>query len=102
MFKERTGLVLSLLALLVLGDRAPAVQYRTLNFLIDAPSTEVARQIGEAAERYGKEMPTWDDPCPLRVTVNLGSSGGATSFVFDKGQVLERRMHIEGRLDRLL
>src|SRR5262249_17327464 len=111
MFKERTGLVVSVLALLVLGDRGPAVEYRTVNFLIDAPSTEVARQIGEAAERYrkelsrkwlGKEMPTWDDPCPLRVTVNLGSSGGATSFVFDKGQVLERRMHIEGRLDRLL
>src|SRR5205814_4522247 len=77
----------------------------------DAPSTEVARQIGEAAERcrkelarnwLGKEMPTWDKPCPLRLTVNLGRSGGATSFIFDNGQVLERRMHIEGTLDRLL
>ncbi len=111
MFKERTGLVLALLALPILASRAAAVEYRTLNFLIDAPSTEVARQIGEAAERYrkelarkwlGKEMPTWDKPCPLRVTVNLGTSGGATSFVFENGQVLEPRMHIEGRLDRLL
>ncbi|HKB34842.1 MAG TPA: hypothetical protein VKD72_00215 [Gemmataceae bacterium] len=111
MFKERTRLVLSLLGLLFLTARTSAVEYRTLNFLVDAPSVEVGRQIGEAAERYrkelaekwlGKEMPTWDKPCPLRVTVTGSGSGGATSFAFDNGQILERRMHIQGTLDRLL
>jgi len=111
MFKERTQLVLIILALLGLVDRSAAVEYRTLNFLVDAPSTEVGKQIGEAAERYrkelarkwlGEEMPTWDKPCPLKVTVTVGHSGGATSFGFERGQVVERRMHIEGTLDRLL
>src|SRR5947209_6699237 len=111
MFKERTPLVLIVLSLLGLADRAAADEYRTLNFLVDAPSTEVGKKIGEAAERYrkelalkwlGEEMPTWDKPCPLQVTVTMGRSGGATSFVFDRSQVLERRIRIEGTLDRLL
>src|SRR5258708_15392744 len=47
-------------------------------------------------------MPRWPEPCPLRVSVTMGGSGGATSFAFDNGQVLGQRMHIEGTLDRLL
>src|SRR5262245_25554616 len=47
-------------------------------------------------------MPPWPQPCPLKATVTMGGSGGATSFAFDNGQVLGQRMHIEGTLDRLL
>src|SRR5882724_5448866 len=47
-------------------------------------------------------MPQWPEPCPLRVTVTPGGSGGATSFAFDRGQVLGQNMHIEGTLERLL
>src|SRR5207249_5247071 len=50
----------------------------------------------------GREMPQWPEPCPLRVTVTPGGSGGATSFAFDRGQVLGQNMHIEGTLERLL
>src|SRR5207248_2922395 len=49
-----------------------------------------------------REMPPWSQPCPLKATVTMGGSGGATSFAFDNGQVLGQRMHIEGTLDRLL
>jgi hypothetical protein len=32
----------------------------------------------------------------------MGGSGGATSFAFDNGQILDQKMHIEGTLERLL
>jgi hypothetical protein len=79
--------------------------------MVDAPTPQIAQQVGQAAERYrrekalewlGREMPTWPRPCPLKVTVTMGGSGGATSFAFDGGQVLDQHMHIEGTLDRLV
>ena len=85
--------------------------YRTPNFAVEAPTPEIAQQIGQYAEHYrkekamlwlGQEMPPWPDPCPLRVTVTMNGSGGATSFAFDRGRVLGQDMHIEGSLDRLL
>src|SRR5262249_37346173 len=41
-------------------------------------------------------------PCPLKVTVTTGGSGGATTFGFQDGQIFEQSMRIEGTLDRLL
>jgi hypothetical protein len=85
--------------------------YRTTNFVVEAPTASIAQQVGQYAEHYrkekailwtGQEMPTWPQPCPLRVTVTMNGSGGATSFAFDRGQVLGMHMHIEGSLDRLL
>jgi hypothetical protein len=85
--------------------------YRTQNFLVEAATPAIARDIGEAAERYrrekalqwlGQEMPPWPQPCPLRVTVSMNGSGGATSFGFEGGQILHQDMRIEGTLDRLL
>jgi len=64
-------------------------KYRTPNFEVDAPTRQIAEQVGKAAERcrkeiaidwLGKEMPTWGQPCPIRVTVTLDGAGGATSF----------------------
>ena len=86
-------------------------QFRTTNFIIDVPTPQVAQQIGQYAEHYrqekgqlwlGREMPNWNQPLPIRVTVTLNGAGGATEFRFDNGQVLEQNMHIEGSLDRLL
>jgi hypothetical protein len=85
--------------------------YRTTNFIVEAPNAGIAQQVGQAAEFYrkekaklwtGQEMPTWPQPCPLRVTVTMNGSGGATSFAFDRGQILGMNMHIEGTLERLL
>jgi hypothetical protein len=85
--------------------------YRTQNFVVEAPTPQFAQQVGQYAEHYrrekavqwlGQEMRPWGQPCPLRVTVTMNGSGGATTFAFDNGRVLGMDMHIEGTADRLL
>ncbi|MBV9124025.1 MAG: hypothetical protein JO112_11760, partial [Planctomycetes bacterium] len=85
--------------------------FRTTNFLVDAPTPQLAQQFGQMAEHWrqekamdwlGREMPPWPEPCPLHVRVTLGGAGGATQFSFDRGRVLGQNMNIEGSLDRLL
>jgi hypothetical protein len=85
--------------------------YPTPNFIVEAPTPEIAKEAGQAAEYYrkqkaiqwlGQEMPQWPDPCPLRITITMNGSGGATSFAFDHGRILGQDMHIEGSQDRLL
>jgi hypothetical protein len=85
--------------------------YPTQNFLVEAPTPQIAQQIGQAAEYYrqqkalewlGQEMPPWPERCPLHVHVTMNGPGGATSFAFDRGRVLGQHMNIEGPLDRLL
>ncbi|HEV7222844.1 MAG TPA: hypothetical protein VGN42_09090 [Pirellulales bacterium] len=86
--------------------------HRTTNFIVSAPTKDVARQVGDLAEQYrrdlalewlGEPIPAWGQPCPITVEVGpqLGA-GGATSFVFDRGQVFGWQMTIQGPLDRLL
>ncbi|HEY1785785.1 MAG TPA: hypothetical protein VGG30_09565 [Pirellulales bacterium] len=85
---------------------------RTPNFIVSAPTPQIAQQISQAAEQYrkqlavewlGREMPTWAEPCPITVQVgdNLGA-GGATSFMFERGEVYGWRMTIQGSLERVL
>jgi hypothetical protein len=85
--------------------------YRSQNFVVEAPTPQFAQQVAQYAENYrrekamqwlGMEMRPWGQPCPLRVTVTMNGSGGATSFAFDKGAILSMDMHIEGSADRLL
>jgi hypothetical protein len=91
---------------------APAAGYRTANFLVDAPTEALARKIGDAAEQYrhtlavewlGAALPRWSRPCPIQAQVapHLGA-GGATSFVFDKGEVFNWTMTIQGSEERIL
>jgi hypothetical protein len=85
---------------------------RTANFIVSAETPAIAQQIGQAAEQFrkqlaiewlGREMPTWAEPCPITVQVgnNLGA-GGATSFMFERGEVYGWRMTIQGSLERVL
>jgi hypothetical protein len=86
--------------------------YRTANFTVSAPTPALAKEIGDTAEQWrkqlavewlGAEMPPWDRPCPIRAQVapNMGA-GGATSFVFDRGQVFDWNMNIQGSRERIL
>ena len=104
------GLTLAVSALLSGG--ATAAGYRTANFVVEAPTPDVARKIGDAAEQYrhtlavewtGAPLPRWSRPCPItaQVAPNLGA-GGATSFVFDKGEVFNWTMTIQGSEERIL
>jgi hypothetical protein len=86
--------------------------HRTTNFIVNAPTPDIARRVGTAAEGFrqqlaiewlGKPMPSWSQPCPITVEIgdHLGA-GGATSFVFDHGEVFGWQMNIQGPLDRVL
>ncbi len=94
------------------GCSCQAAGYRTANFVVEAPTDDQARRIGEAAEQYrhtlavewtGAPLPRWSRPCPItaQVAPHLGA-GGATSFVFDKGEVFNWTMTIQGREERIL
>jgi hypothetical protein len=100
------------LALVLAGALASlGASYRTPNFVVEAPNATFAKQVGDWAEYYRKqkavewlnqEMPTWGQPCPLKVTVTMNGSSGATTFAFDRGAILSMDMHIEGTTDRLI
>lgn len=104
------GLVVACLA--VLATPVEAASHRTANFVVEAPTDVLARRIGEAAEQYrhdlavewlGRPLPRWSRPCPItaQVAPHLGA-GGATSFVFDKGEVFNWTMTIQGSEERIL
>ena len=99
-------------ALLAAAVASMGASYRTANFVVEAPTPEIAQQIGQAAEKYrrelavewlGTEMRNWSQPCPITAQVgqHLGA-GGATSFVFEHGEVFGWRMTIQGSLVRIL
>jgi len=86
--------------------------HRTKNFVVNAPDAKLAAVVAEAAERYrrdlavswlGQALPDWSSPCvtTIRVGENLGA-GGATTFMFDRGEVYGWRMNIQGSHRRLL
>jgi hypothetical protein len=97
---------------LVAAQGATGAGYRTVNFTVDAPTPQLAKEIGDAAEHWrrelsndwlGRELPAWSKPCPIKAVVHptLGA-GGATSFVFDRGEVFGWRMDIQGSRERVL
>ncbi|MHC4176503.1 MAG: hypothetical protein ACYSWU_03295 [Planctomycetota bacterium] len=84
----------------------------TPNFIVETPNPRLAQQFAQAAEKHrrelavqwlGKAMPEWSRPCLITVRVgpHLGA-GGATSFVFDGGEVFGWRMTIQGPAERIL
>ena len=94
------------------GLDAHAAGHRTANFIVDAPTDLLARRIGDAAEQYrhdlaiewlGQPLPRWSRPCPIKAQVapQLGA-GGATSFVFDNGEVFGWTMTIQGSEERII
>src|SRR6476469_1993900 len=117
--EARFARVVSASALLVciclspLGSIANAAAgYKTTNFVVSAPTPQLAKEIGDQAEVYrkqlaiewlGKELPAWSKPGPINAHVqpNLGA-GGATSFVFDRGEVFGWKMNIQGSRERIL
>lgn len=85
--------------------------HRTPNFVVNAPTPEFARAVGEHAEHFrheiavawlDKPLPKWYKPCQLTVKVGQMGSGGATTFAFDRGEVFGWRMEIQGSEERIL
>ena len=85
--------------------------HRSQNFVVDAPTPQMARAVADhaevcrkkiAREWLGKELPPWRQPCPVKVNITRGEAGGLTSFGFGRGGVTSQEMSVEGRLDRIL
>ncbi len=86
--------------------------FRTPNFVVQAPTAELAQQVGEAAEIYrrelaiewlGKPLPfNWKNPCPISVTVGAMGAGGKTTFNFQNGEVYGWKMEVKGSEQRIL
>ncbi|MGW8257289.1 MAG: hypothetical protein ACWGMZ_07385 [Thermoguttaceae bacterium] len=85
---------------------------RSANFIIETADPALAVRFSQAAENYrrqlaiewlGHPMPNWSQPCPVTAIVGakLGA-GGATTFVFDRGEVFGWRMNIQGSAERIL
>src|SRR5437016_10776062 len=98
---------------------APALMgasYPTPNFVVTAPTPEIAKQVAQAAEQYrkqlaiewlGYELRRWAAPCPIRVKVGQIGAGGATTFSFfpngqGSAEVCNWDMQIQGSLERIL
>ena len=101
---------LSLLALFLLVTMG--ARQRSANFIVETSDPNFALQVAQTAEKcrhdlavewLGKEMPNWSQPCVMAVQVgaHLGA-GGATTFVFDRGEVFNWRMSIQGSPQRIL
>jgi hypothetical protein len=84
--------------------------YQTANFRVEAPTVEVARQIGDDAEQHrreqavlwlGNESTAWSQPCAIQVTITMGGGSGCTNFSFDRGRVVRHSMTLQGGLERL-
>lgn len=100
-----------LIPLLLCATALQAAEYRTPNFTVYCSDSDLAQQIGDTAEHFrkqhaqewlGTELPKWYSPCPVHVKFGQISSGGATSFTFDRGEVTGWKMDIYGTPDRLL
>jgi hypothetical protein len=102
----RAAILAALLAVLM------GASYRTPNFVMQTADPRLAEAFGQAAEKFrhdlaiewtGKAMPNWSQPCVVTVHVgpNLGA-GGATTFMFDRGEVYGWRMNIQGSAERVL
>lgn len=89
-----------------------AASYRTANFVVQAADARLAREVGDAAEQFrkdlalewlGHELPRWQQICPITVEVAPGMpAGGETSFVFDGGEPTNWRMRVQGSRIRVL
>src|SRR5271166_1234702 len=86
--------------------------YRSANFIVETADPQMAVRISQTAEQFrhdlaiewlGQAMPNWAQPCMMTVQVapHLGA-GGATTFVFDQGEVFGWRMTIQGSAERVL
>ncbi len=98
-------IVLTVLLLVSMG-----AQQRSANFVVTTADPNFARQVAQAAEQFrhalaiewlGQAMPNWSQPCQMDVQVG-GGAGGATTFVFDRGEVFQWRMSIQGSRERVL
>jgi len=101
-----------LVTVAAVGPVAQAASFATSNFIVHTSDPRLARRFAEAAEAYrhqlavewlGMRLPDWAKPCPITAHVgpHLGA-GGATTFIFDRGEVFGWRMTVQGPEERIV
>ncbi len=84
-------------------------QTRTANFIIEAPTQQLAVSVGQAAEKYrhdlavywlGKPLPPWNGPCPIRVVAGNYPAQGVTTY--NQMPVRDFQMEVIGTPTRIL
>lgn len=85
---------------------------RTQNFIVEAPTKQQAEEVANEAEKLrgslaqewlGTQFPNWTNPCPITAEIAPDlAAGGATTFVFDRGEVFDWDMKIQGSEQRVL
>ena len=87
-----------------------AGNHRTQNFIVQAPSQQLAVAVGNAAEKFrndlamywlGSQLPAWPQPCPIRVIAgpNLAAQGVTT---YNPRPVSDFQMEVVGTPERIL
>ncbi|MEO2013399.1 MAG: hypothetical protein ABGZ53_03410 [Fuerstiella sp.] len=85
--------------------------FQTRNFIVTAPTADIAEEVGKAAENYrhelatfwlGKPLPNWHRPCKLRVRPGSLGAGGQTTFQFVGKEVVNWNMYVQGSMERIL
>lgn len=107
------GVATALLACALFGATefsASAADHRTRNFIVLAPTQQLAVAVGKAAEGFrrdlakywtGSELPPWPQPCPIRVVAgpNLAAQGVTT---YNPRPVKDFQMEVVGTPERIL
>lgn len=107
---HKTAILWRLAALAAVLLVSMGAQQRSANFVVTTPDANFTRQVVQTAEQLrrdlalewlGKEMPNWSRPCEMTVQIG-GGAGGATTFIFDRGEVFNWTMSIQGSRERIL
>ena len=109
---DAQGRCLRIFAILVALSCCLGASRRSENFIVIAPTDQLAQEVADAAEEYrrelaiewlGEELPRWQQPCPITVHTGPGmGAGGQTSFAFDRGQPFGWEMIVQGTRQRIL
>lgn len=104
------------LCFIAAGQPGREATVRSRNFVVTAPTAEIARQVADAAEVYrrelaidwlGQELLPWFAPCQVRVRVGQLAASGETKFAFHSttsgpDEVTGWDMKVQGSLERIM
>lgn len=102
--------VAAISSILLLAAASEAASFRTQNFIIQAPTPDLAKAVGDAAEKYrndlavywlGQPLRPWPAPCPVRVIAGpqLAAQGVTT---YNPAPVRDFQMEVVGTPERIL
>lgn len=105
-----SSLLLVPMLLLTQSRPAAAQNARTTNFLVHAPTQELAETVARQAEQFrddladywlGRRLPAWPTPCPIEVVVgpHLAAQGATT---YTRSPVGNFQMRVIGSRERIL